>query len=326
MIAKVAIGKRVLTFGWMPDLPAAASMRRIGGAILLAGLMLCAFEQRAEAQIVALVNGEPITEIDIKQRQRLVLLSTQKPASRQEVLDELINDKLKVNISKRYITEVPKREIDSAFASIARRAGMNSTQFGEVLKKSEISIEAFKARLHADFVWAQILRGKFQATLQVAEKEVEVKLQASNKADTAGFEYRLRPILFLVPKGAAATAFEARKRDAESLRARFQSCDEGVRIAMALPDVAVREMITRQSMDIGQQQRDLLNNTPIGRLTPPDVTPQGVEVFALCNKTAAPGDTPGKREARDQIYAERYQALSKKYLKELRSTALIEMR
>ena len=55
---------------------------------------------------------------------------------------------------------------------------------------------------------------------------------------------------------------------------------------MALPDVAVRETITRQSADLGQQQRDVLNNTPVGRLTPPEVTPQGVEVFAVCQQDA----------------------------------------
>ena len=92
---------------------------------------------------------------------------------------------------------------------------------------------------------------------------------------------------------------------------------------MALPDVAVREAIIRQSADLGQQQRDVLNNTPVGRLTPPDVTMQGVEVFAVCNKTEAKGgDTPARARGARDVYQERYQALSKKYLKELRSQAL----
>jgi peptidyl-prolyl cis-trans isomerase SurA len=169
------------------------------------------------------------------------------------------------------------------------------------------------------------VRGKFQGSLQVGEKDIEVKLQASNKEDPGGFEFKLRPVLFLVPKGAAATVFEARKRDAEALRGRFTSCDEGLRAAMTLPDVVVREAITRQSADIGQQQRDVLNNTPVGRLTPPDITPQGVEVFAVCNKAPAAGaESPARRQLRDEMFNERYQALSKKFLKELRSQALIE--
>jgi peptidyl-prolyl cis-trans isomerase SurA len=150
-------------------------------------------------------------------------------------------------------------------------------------------------------------------------------LQASQKEEPTGYEYKLRPVLFLVPKGSAPTVFEARKRDAEALRGRFTSCDAGLRIAMTLPDVVVRETITRQAADIGQQQRDVLNNTPLGRLTPPDITPQGVEVFAVCNKAPAAGaDSPLRRQVRDEMFNERYQALSKKFLKELRAQALIE--
>jgi len=280
--------------------------------------------QGAQAQIVAMVNGDAITALDIAQRTKLVQISTQKTPTRQEVLEELIEDKLKVQIAKRYIAEVPKREIESAFAGIARRAGVSSEQFAKMITASGVSVDSLKARIHADFVWSQIVRGKFQGSLQVGEKEVEVKMQGERTEEPANYEYRLRPVLFLVPRGAAPAAFEARKKDAEALRARFQSCPEGLRFAMALPDVAVRETIARQSADLAEAQRKILNETAIGHLTPPDITPQGVELFAVCSKTAASGDTPAKRKARDELFNERFQALSKKFLKELRRQALIE--
>jgi peptidyl-prolyl cis-trans isomerase SurA len=278
----------------------------------------------AQAQVVAIVGGEPITEVDIQQRTRLIELSTQKKPPRQEALDDLIDDKLKVQLSKRYIAEVPKRDIESAFANMARRAGMTPQQFAKSTSSQGVSPEALKTRIHADFVWSQIVRGKFQGSLQVGDKEIEVKMQGTTSQDPVNYEYKLRPVLFLVPRGAAPTAFEARKKDAEALRARFQSCEESLRSAMALPDVAVRETITRQSADLGEAQRKVLNDTPIGRLTPPDFTPQGVEVFAVCSKNVAKGDTPAKRKVRDEMYNERYQAASKKFLKELRNQALIE--
>lgn len=302
-----------------------ASARGLVATLLVAGALLLANQPGAQAQVVAIVGGEPITQVDIAQRTRLLQLSTQKAPSRQEVLDELIDDKLKVQMSKRYIAEVPKREIENAYATIARRAGMTVAQFTKATAASGISPEALKSRIYADYVWAQIVRGKFQGSLQVGEKDVEVKLQAAHKDEAAGYDFKLRPVLFLVPKGAAPTAYEARKRDAEALRGRFANCDEGLRIAMTLPDVVVRETIARQSADLAQAQRDVLNNTAIGHLTPPDITPQGVEVFAVCSKLPAVGsDTPARRQVRDEMFNERYQALSKKFLKELRSQALIE--
>jgi peptidyl-prolyl cis-trans isomerase SurA len=291
---------------------------------MVAIAMILATVLPARAQVVAIVGGEPITEVDIQQRTRLIELSTQKKPPRQEVLDELIDDKLKVQLSKRYIADVPKREIETAYANMARRTGMTPAQFSKMTAASGVTAEAIKARIHADFVWGQIVRGKFQGSLQVGDKEVEVKMQGTNAQEPTNYEYKLRPVLFLVPRGAAPAAFEARKKDAEALRARFQSCEGDLRSAMALPDVAVRETITRQSADLGEAQRKILNETAIGRLTPPDVTPQGVEVFALCSKTTATGDNPTKRKVRDEMFNERYQALSKKFLKELRSHALIE--
>jgi peptidyl-prolyl cis-trans isomerase SurA len=202
---------------------------------------------------------------------------------------------------------------------------MTPAQFTKMIESNGISADTLKSRIHADFVWSQIVRGKFQGSLQVGEKDVEVKLQSSNKEAPAGFEFKLRPVLFLVPKGSALPAFEARKRDAEGLRGRFTSCDEGLRIAMTLPDVVVREPITRASADIAQQQRDILNTTAVGHLTPPDITPQGVEVFAVCGKTpASAAESPARKQVRDEMFNERYQTLSKKFLKELRSQALIE--
>jgi peptidyl-prolyl cis-trans isomerase SurA len=278
----------------------------------------------ARAQVVAIVNGEPITEVDIQQRTRLTELSTQKKPARQEVLDDLIDDKLKVQLSKRYIAEVPKREIETAYANMARRVGMTPAQFAKMTGASGVSAEALKARIHADYVWGQIVRGKFQGSLQVGEKEVEVKMQGAHGDEPTNYEYKLRPVLFLVPRGAAPAVFEARKKDAEALRARFQDCPQGLRFAMALPDVAVRETIARQSADLAEAQRKILNETAIGHLTPPDITPQGVELFAVCSKTTATGDTPAKRKVRDELFNERYQAASKKFLKELRKQALIE--
>lgn len=306
-------------------MPFATGMRMpsVAFALAIAGTIL-AGAPPAHAQVVAIVGGEPITEVDITQRTRLIELSTQKKPTRQEVLDELIDDKLKVQLSKRYIAEVPKREIENAYANMARRAGMTPAQFTKMTASQGVTAEALKSRIHADYVWSQIVRGKFQGSLQVGEKEVEVKMQATNQPETGNFEFKLRPVLFLVARGASPAVIEARKKEVDAFRAHFEGCDQGLRMAMALPDVAVRDTITRQSADFGEQQLKALNDTGVGHLTPPDITPQGVEVFAVCSKTASTGDTPAKRKLRDEMFNERYQAASKKFLKELRKQALIE--
>ena len=72
-------------------------------------------------QVVVIVNGEPITALDIEQRSKLNQLSTHKAPARQEVLDELINEKLKVREAKKLGLDVSNAEVDNAYASMASR-------------------------------------------------------------------------------------------------------------------------------------------------------------------------------------------------------------
>ena len=101
---------------------------------------------------------------------------------------------------------------------------------------------------------------------------------------------------------------ESRKRDAELLRVRFQDCKSGLPFARALRDVVVRDTIRRNSADLSPQLRDVLDKIEVGRLTPPEVTSGGVEVFALCEKKETTADTPARRALREEIYSEKFKA------------------
>src|SRR5262245_62806443 len=85
-------------------------------AILLFGLSALATAARAQ-QVVVIVNGEPITALDIEQRTKLNQLSTHKIPTRQEVLDELINEKLKVREAKKFGFEIRSEEHTSELQS-----------------------------------------------------------------------------------------------------------------------------------------------------------------------------------------------------------------
>jgi peptidyl-prolyl cis-trans isomerase SurA len=281
----------------------------------------------ASAQVAVLVNGEPITNLDIAQRTRLIQISQHRTATRQEALNELIDDKLKLQNARRYRLEIPNSEIEGAFANMAKRSRLSSEQFTQELAKAGIEANAIKERIRVDIGWSQIIRGKFQQNLQVGERDVMAALQSKNDAvKTVSYDYALRPILLIVPRGSPESSFAARQRDAEALRTRFESCDAGIPMARAMHDVAVRAQITRSSGDLAPQLREVLDKTPIGRLTPPEITAQGVEVFAVCAKKESGEDSPGKREMRENMVQQRYQAESKRYLEELRRGAMIEYR
>jgi peptidyl-prolyl cis-trans isomerase SurA len=275
-------------------------------------------------QIVVIVNGEPITALDIEQRIKLNQLSTHKTPVRQEVLDELINEKLKVREAKKWGLEIPSSEVDNAYASMASRMKLTAAQLTDQLAKSGINPATLKARIKADITWPQLVRGRFQSSLQIGDKDI-VRAMESKSNDTVGYDYTLRPILFLVPTGSPDAFVEGRKREAEALRSRFQGCEDGIAFARALKDVAVREQVMRSSADIPAELRKVLEGVEVGRLTPPEVTKFGIEMFAICaKKESAADNSPGRRQVRDTIMAERYEQRSKQYLQDLRRGAMLE--
>jgi peptidyl-prolyl cis-trans isomerase SurA len=257
---------------------------------------------------------------------KFVQLSTRKPAARNEVVEELIDEKLKVQIGQRYKIEIPDSEVDATYAEMAHRMNnMTSQQLTQLLAQGGVDATTLKARIRADTIWQNIVRGKFQGDLQVRESDILAVLQTEKKDEKnqIGYVYRLRPILFLVPKGASELT-EARRKDAEALRGRFTDCDGGLKFARTLRDVAVRDVIVKSSSDLLPALREILDKTELGHLTAPEVTPQGIQLFALCERKETTEDTPEKRQARDKLFSEKFQIKAKRYLQELRKQAMIE--
>ena len=89
-------------------------------------------------------------------------------------------------------------------------------------------------------------------------------------------------------------------------------------------DTAVRNQIIRSSADLPEGLRKVLDAVPVGQLTEPEVTKHGVEMYAICGKQASKSDSPTKRQAREAVLTERFEAQSKRYLARLRREALIE--
>ena len=298
--------------------------RKLATAVILVfGVSMLATAANAQ-QVVVIVNGEPVTALDIEQRSKLIQLSTHKAPTRQEVLDELINEKLKVREAKKWGIDLPNSDVDNAYASMASRMRLTPEQLTEQLAKSGIHIATLKARIKADISWPQLVRGRYQSSLQIGDKDILTALESKSN-DSVGYDYTLRPILFLVPTGSPEPFVEGRKREAESLRSRFQDCESGIAFARALKDVAVRDQVIRSSADIPAELRKVLDGVEVGRLTPPEVTKFGIEMFAICaKKESAADNSPVRRQARESIMAQRYEQRSKQYLQELRRGAMLE--
>ena len=311
------------------------SFSRLLRAFMAGGVAACAFAMLlppspAQAQtVVVMVNGDPITDLDIESRTKLDFLSTHKQSSRQEVINELIDEKVKIKEAKKFGVDPGVSDIDQAFGQMSQRMRITPEQLTASLEKQGIRPDTLKQKIKVDMVWGSLVRGRYKEKLQVGEKDVNDRVKAEGgdeQQQAEAFEYRMQPVVLIVPRGSAQTAIELRQKDAETLRARVETCEQANQYFKSMPNAAIRELVIRTSADIPANLRKVLDDTPVGHLTPPEVTKQGIEMVALCGRKPTTIDTPKRKEMRDKLFQQKYEQTSNTYLSEIRKAAMIEYR
>jgi peptidyl-prolyl cis-trans isomerase SurA len=272
------------------EAPSSAGLIVMGHLFLAAACLAVAMAaaSRALAQPVALVvNGEAITDNDIEQRTKFNQLASHKDPSRREIIEELIDDRLKVQAARSHKIDLTDKDVDAQYADMAKRLHITADELTQTLGQSGVDAKSLKAKLLADLSWQYVIRGLLALGPPVSEHQVGGQNASTEAAhQTKGdpnieYNYTLRPILFQVPPG-DADLLEAHKKDAEALRARFTDCDSGLSAARTQHDVVIREPITKNSSELPYNLRELLAATELGHLTPPDTTSKGVQLFAVC--------------------------------------------
>src|SRR5450432_1848534 len=150
--------------------------RRLAPFILgcATALLLIACASPLHAQTVAvMVNGEPITQYDIDQRTKLNFLTTHKPADRQQVINELIDEKVKIKEGKKFGVDPAASDIDQSYASMSSRMRITPEQLTKSLEVQGIRPDTLKSRMKAEMVWTSLVRGRYKESLQVGERSEE---------------------------------------------------------------------------------------------------------------------------------------------------------
>ena len=115
------------------------SSHRLSSFILCcaAALVLIGGASPLHAQTVAvMVNGEPITNYDIEQRSKLTFLTTHKAADRQQVISELIDEKVKIREGKKFGVDPSGSDVDQSFAAMSSWMRITPEQLAKSLDSS----------------------------------------------------------------------------------------------------------------------------------------------------------------------------------------------
>ncbi|WP_310619935.1 SurA N-terminal domain-containing protein [Flexibacterium corallicola] len=298
-------------------------------AACLSGPVLTPEPTQAATRIAVVVNDKAITSYDLSQRSKLITLTTRAPKSvaNRRAREELIEEALKLQEADRIGIKVTDKQVDEAFASIARRVKLSPSQFRQALGQSGVNSKTLKDRLRAEISWQDIVMRRFRATVRINESDVIAALQGSQKgASNTAIEYDLQQIIFVVPGNASASYKRSRQKEIQKLRSRFTSCREGLRIANGLKEVVVKPVGRKLENELQPSTLKELEKISVGRLTPAKKSPSGFAMLALCDKSRIQTDAVARAEMEGELRNREGQQLSRRYLRDLRSNAIIEER
>ena len=301
-------------------------------AALSGGFLAATAPARAASQIRVIVNNEPITSNEIAERARLIQLTSRTSAASVEraALEELIDDKLKLQEGKRVGVSVNDAQVEAAFASIAQRLKITPAQLAQGLGQRGISPKNLKDRLRVQIIWQQLVVGRFNRTVQISDSQVvdalakkEGSTKATGQSDGKTTEYNLKQVVLIIAKGGGEAG---RMKEAEALKARVTTCDGLVEAVKSVPEALVKNLGKRTAEELPEQFRGLLAEVPVGHLSKPQRSPVGVEMVAVCEKRDLSGDFQIRNQVEDELRAKEGEVFARRYVNDLRRIAIIDYR
>ena len=293
------------------------NMHRVIGAVLLS-LTLLAAAPAGAATVKITVNGTPITDVQISQR--LALMKLENRSGSKAAQDELINETLELQEAKRLGFDISEADIDAAVLQLARNMRLSDTNLKKVLTDRGVPMQTLRDRLKANIAWNKISATAISSRVTVSEadidKEAKAKLTAANS-----FDYILKEVLFLTPKGGQSAA--SRTAQANQYRKSFKGCDSAVQESLSYTDAAVRDVGRRHATQLPDPIATELSKLNVGGITKPRVVENGVSMFAVCGKEASDDTTYLADSIRQNQGNGALKTEADKYLAELKAKAQI---
>ena len=181
---------------------------RIASAIMSCICMFAIFsisstsaDASQRVSVVALVNGEPITSLDLENRMNflrtLSKLEMDEADFRADTLQKLVSEKIKFQAAKEQLGNFVPEATSTARQLVDQNFRKGDKPGGQVLKERGISVSTVTDKYLSDILWGNVLRARFPRQFEnldnLAEQELKKLKAAQNEPQIKLSEILLQP-------------------------------------------------------------------------------------------------------------------------------------
>ncbi len=292
---------------------------------LLTSIVHLALPVPAQASEVRyIVNKVAITSYDIDRRAAFLRLQRRGAGG---AADEMINQVLRNQELARLKINISDQQVDDSYRRFAESNKLTIAQLDQIMAQSSVTKSHFREYMRTQMGWGQAIGMRGRSEGRMSEQDVVQRMIKEGRKPSAT-EYMLQQVIFVIPAAERKAILGKRKREAEAMRARFNSCETSRSLAKGIIDVTVRDLGRVLEPELPADWEKEVKATKAGGTTVVRETARGVEFIAICSQRQVSND----RVAR-MVFSEEQatgddssEQLSEKYTKELRERAQIVKR
>jgi peptidyl-prolyl cis-trans isomerase SurA len=147
--------------------------------------------------------------------------------------------------------------------------------------------------------------------------------QAATDGSDSNIEVDLAQILFPLDGGANPDALRAQ---ADNLRADLSDCAAMADRAAALNPPQTGRLGWLRVGDLPPSLRQGVSSLPVGQVSAPLEGPAGIHLLMVCDRRNPTAESPQRDQIAEQLQRERVDRLARRYLRDLRKEAFVEVR
>ncbi len=201
--------------------------------------------QRSADFIVAIVNSEPITNQEV--RNRMLQIEQQLSArggtlpSRQElfsqVLERLISERTQLQLAKENGIRVENQAVDNAVQNIARQNQLSAEQLSQRMRQDGLDITTLRNNLREELLLQRVREREVESRVRISESDLDAFIREQSDSATGEIEINLAQILIAVPENATEAQVAPLAAKAQRAFERARAGEDFAAIARDMSDV-----------------------------------------------------------------------------------------
>ncbi|MCB1562529.1 MAG: peptidylprolyl isomerase [Alphaproteobacteria bacterium] len=303
-------------------------------AVFAAGSLPHTAQARSEG-IAVVVNEDAITDSDLNDRLKLVIVSSGLPDNQDtrlklvpQVVASLIDEQIMLQEARRLDISVSQEEINQGFATIAAQNNVEPAKFKSMLQNSGINTATMENQIESQISWSKVIQQKLRPQLIISEKDVDDVIERLHR-DKGKSEFLLAEIFLPVddPKeeGDARQLADRLAGQIKSGKAPF------FRVAQQFSKAAGAarggDMGWIQQGQLPDELDATLQTLSKNEVSAPVRSLSGYHILYVRDKRLISEDTiPPREEIFNDLGIKRLERMQRRYMMDLKSQAFIENR